>query len=100
MTQQKVASFYTDTSAEWMSPHCHHDYKSVQYSFSSVVAQNLLIEQIAAKFPAMSRDLSGAASYVYQNPKHMPDKECHFEKTKITKYLRILMETKKERTKK
>lgn len=76
-----------------MSPHCHLDDKFVQYSFSSVVARNLLIEQIAAKFPAMSRDLSGAASYVYQNPKHTPDAECHFEKT-ITKYIRILTEKK------
>jgi len=79
-----------------MSPHCHHDDKFVQYSFSSVVARNLLIEQIAAKFPAMSRDLSGAASYVYQNPKHTPDAECHFKKT-ITQYLRILMEKKNNR---
>jgi hypothetical protein len=85
MTQQKAASFYTDTSAEWkrMSPHCHHDDKSVQYSFSSVVAQNLLIKQIAAKFLAMSRDLSGAASYVYQNPKHMPVKNAILEEKKI-----------------
>jgi hypothetical protein len=95
MTLQKVASFYIDTSAEWkrMSPHCHRDDKSVQYSFSSVVARILLIEQIAAKLPAMSRDLSGAASYVYQNPKHMPDTECHFDKT-VTKYIRMSVENK------
>jgi hypothetical protein len=58
-----------------MSPHCHHKDMSVQYSFSSIVVQNLPIEQTAAKFPAMSKDLSGTASYVYQNPKHMPDKK-------------------------
>lgn len=58
-----------------MSPHCHHEDRSVQYSFSSIVAQNQLIEQIPAKFPAMSKDLNGLASYVYQNPKHMPDTE-------------------------
>lgn len=69
--------FLIDLSFELkiMSPPCPREDMSVQHSFSSVVAQNLLIKQIAAKSLAMSRDLSGAASYIYQNPKHMPDTE-------------------------
>lgn len=38
-----------------------------------------MIKQIAAKFLAMSKDLSSAASYIYQNPKHMPDTESKKE---------------------
>ena len=44
----------------------------VQLFFFSAAAQIQQTEQIAAKFQAMLTYLSGAASCVYQNPKHMP----------------------------
>lgn len=47
---------------------------TAQFFFSSVVGQNLQKVQIAAISQAMSMHLSGAASYVDQNPMHMPDK--------------------------
>jgi hypothetical protein len=47
-----------------------------QHSFSSVVVQNLQKDRIAAIFQAKLMDLSAAASYVYQNPMHMPDTEA------------------------
>ena len=57
-------------------PHYHHGDMPAQHSFSSVVAQNLQKDRIAAKFQAKLMDLSAAASYVYQNPMHTPDTEA------------------------
>ena len=57
-------------------PHYHHGDMHAHHSFSSVVAQNLQKDRIAAIFQAKLMDLSAAASYVNQNPMHMPDTEA------------------------
>lgn len=56
-----------------IAPHFHHENMFVQHSSSSILAQILLKEQIAAILLAMLMDLSGAASCEYQNPRYMPD---------------------------
>jgi hypothetical protein len=64
------------TQRKRQPPHYHLGDKPDQHSFSSFVAQNLQKDRIAAIFQAKLMDLSAAASYVYQNPMHMPDTEA------------------------
>lgn len=64
------------TQRKRQPPHYHLGDKPDQHSFSSFVAQNLQKDRIAAIFQAKLMDLSAAASYIYQNPMHMPDTEA------------------------
>jgi hypothetical protein len=64
------------TQRKGQPPHYHLGDMPDQHSFSSVVAQNLQKDRIAAIFQAKLMDLSVAASYVNQNPMHTPDIEA------------------------
>lgn len=63
-------------------PHPYQVCMTMQYSFSSAVAQIRQKVLVAGIFQAMLADLSAAASFVYQSPMHMPETNSKIQNMK------------------